>query len=149
MVTGNPVVKEPRYFNIFKCGKNILNNIDVKYELESMANSRDKYNTELLRTIIYYNKRNYAPLSNERILEAINKLTAEEELDSHNITSYSHNVIADTFSQTSNTQIENANAILTSEDLNKSDKLVETLEDLTINDAEYYVSDSANANDTK
>ena len=26
-VTDNPVVKEPSYFNIFECGKNLLNNI--------------------------------------------------------------------------------------------------------------------------
>ena len=60
-----------------------------------------------------------------------------------------HNVTADTFSQTSNTQRENANAILTSEKLNISDDLAETLNDLTIKDAEYYISDSVNANYAK
>ena len=58
-------------------------------------------------------------------------------------------VTADTFSQTSNTQRENSNAILTSEMIDKSDELVEKLKDLTINDAEYYISDSANVNDAK
>ena len=72
----------------------------------------------------------------------IHKVIAEEE-------SYAHNITADTFSHTSNTQRENANVILTSEKLDKSDDLAETLNYLTINDAEYYVSDSENANDSK
>ena len=60
-----------------------------------------------------------------------------------------NNVTADTFSNTSNTQREDANAIFTSVKLDKSDELVDTLKDLTINDAEYYVSNSATANDAK
>ena len=38
---------------------------------------------------------------------------------------------------------------MTSEKLDKSDDLVETLKKLKINDAGYYVSDSANTNDAK
>ena len=55
----------------------------------------------------------------------------------------------DTFSQTSNTQGDNENTILKSEKLDKSDKLEEMLKDFTINNAEYYVSGSANTNDAK
>ena len=55
----------------------------------------------------------------------------------------------DTFSQTSNTQIENENTILTSEKQDKSDALVEMLKRLTINDTGYYESESANKNGTK
>ena len=32
LVTDNPVVKEPNYFNPFKCGRNILNRIDATYK---------------------------------------------------------------------------------------------------------------------
>ena len=60
-----------------------------------------------------------------------------------------NNVTADTFSHKSNSQRKNSNVILTSEELDKSDELAETLKYLTINDAEYYVSDSENANDAK
>ena len=60
-----------------------------------------------------------------------------------------HNVTEDTFSQTSNTQRDNENKILTSENLDKSDGLVENLKELTIIYAGYYESDSANANDAK
>ena len=65
-----------------------------------------------------------------------------EESDTHNVT-------VDTFSNTSNTQRENANTIFTSEKLYKSGDLAETLKDLTINNPEYYVSNSANGNKTK
>ena len=46
-----------------------------------------------------------------------------------------NNVTSDTFRHTSNTQRENANAIFTSEKLDKSDELADTLKYLTINDA--------------
>ena len=82
----------------------------------------------MLRTITDYNGRSDAPLSNEKIQEAILKII-EELLDSNNVT-------ADDFSHAFNTQIENANTILTSEKLDKLDKLEETLKDLTINNTE-------------
>ena len=59
----------------------------------------------------------------------------------------SHNVNKDTFFHspiTTNTQGENANAILPSERLNNSDALTETLKELTINNTEY---DNSDAND--
>ena len=49
-----------------------------------------------------------------------------------------NNVTADTFFHTYNAQIENANAIFTSEKLDKLDDLEDALKDLTINDAKYY-----------
>ena len=55
----------------------------------------------------------------------------------------------DTFSQTYNTQRENENTILTSEKIDKSDALVETLKWLAINEAGYYESDLVNSNDAK
>ena len=49
-----------------------------------------------------------------------------------------NNVTADTYIHTPNTKIENANAIFTSEKLDKLDDLEDALKDLTINDAKYY-----------
>ena len=66
-------------------------------------------------------------MSNENIQDAMHKVISEEESDSHKITSDAHNVTADTFSQTSNTQRDNANAILTSEKLDKLGALTELL----------------------
>ena len=50
------------------------------------------------------------------------------------ITDY-NNVTADNFSHTSNKQIESANVIFTSEKLEKSDELVDTVNNLKLNDA--------------
>ena len=69
-----------------------------------MATSRDKYYTKMFETLIDYNDRNDASLSNENIRGAIHKVIDEEELYSHNITLDAHNVTVDNFSQTSNTQ---------------------------------------------
>ena len=117
-----------------------------------MATSRDKYYTKVYETLVYYNDRNYAPLSNEKIRKEIHKVIAEEEVDARNINLDVHNVTADNFCQTPvtpNTQGENENAILTIERLNNSDVLAESLKGLTINDAGYYESESANENNAK
>ena len=49
----------------------------------------------------------------------------------------------------SNTQRDNANAIFTSERLDKLDELIGTLKDLPTNSAKYYGSDTATASDSK
>ena len=85
-VTDNPVAKEPSYFNIFRCGKNFFNDLDATCKRACMANSRDKYYTELLRTTTDFNNRNDELLSNDNIQEAIHKFILKEESDAHNIT---------------------------------------------------------------
>ena len=60
-----------------------------------------------------------------------------------------NNVTVDTFSHTSNKQKENANAIFTSENLDKLDNLSDVLNYLTINNAEHYASNSTKAGDAK
>ena len=70
-------------------------------------------------------------------------------MDDYNITLDSHSVTEDNFRHTSNTQRENANKILTSEKVDKSDALAETLKGSKINDAGYYESDLANMNGAK
>ena len=42
-VTDDPVLKETSYFEIFECGKNILNKIDTTCERACMVNPRYKY----------------------------------------------------------------------------------------------------------
>ena len=66
-VTDNPVINYPRYFNLFECGKNFLNNIDYTCERACMATSKDKYYTEMCNTLSDYNDRNNMPLSNAKI----------------------------------------------------------------------------------
>ena len=84
----------------------------------------------MYNTLTDYKERNNAPLSNDIIWEAIQKVMDEESiLDANNVT-------ADTFSHTSNTQRENATALFTSEKLDTSVDLADMLKHLTINDAE-------------
>ena len=42
-ITYNPVINKPIYFNLFKCGKNLLNKLDTTCERVCMATSRDRY----------------------------------------------------------------------------------------------------------
>ena len=60
-----------------------------------------------------------------------------------------NNVTSDTFGHTPNTQRENANVIFTSEKLDKLDELVDAVNNLTINDAKYYDSNTATASDAQ
>ena len=60
-----------------------------------------------------------------------------------------NNANSDTFIHASNRRRENANAVFTSEKLHKSDKLVDAVKNLTINDAEYYESNTETASDAQ
>ena len=62
---------------------------------------------------------------------------------------YANNFIADTFSHASSAQRNNANAIFTSEKLDKSDELVDAVKNLIINDAEYYESNTATTSEAQ
>ena len=62
LVTENPVINGTSYFNLFECGKNILNSLGATSEKVCMANSRDRYYTEMYKTINYYNDHNNTPL---------------------------------------------------------------------------------------
>ena len=74
MVTDNSVINELIYFNLFECGKNILNRLDATYGRACMATSRDRYYTENFNTLTNYNDRNNTPLSDTNIWEAIGKV---------------------------------------------------------------------------
>ena len=107
-----------------------MNMLDAMCERSCMATPRDKYYTKMYKTLVDYNDRKDAPVSNEKIQQEMRKLITKEEADARNITSDSHNATADNFCQTPvtpNTQRENENAILTSERLNNLDVLAETL----------------------
>ena len=55
------------YFNIFECGGNLLDRLDVTYEQACMATPKDKYYTKLFKTLVDNNNQNGAPFSNENI----------------------------------------------------------------------------------
>ena len=72
-----------------------------------MEPPRNKYHTELFRTIPDCNNPNDAPLSNEKIQYSINIVTLEEDAGANNITLDAHNVTVDTYSSDFIIQIEN------------------------------------------
>ena len=51
LVTDNPVINEPRYFNLFLCGEIFLNNLDATCEIACMSTSKDKYYTGMFNTL--------------------------------------------------------------------------------------------------
>ena len=67
------------YFNIFECGRDILNRLDVTYEQACMTTQKDKLFEKLLETIVDYNDRHNTPLSNDKLRPAVSKVVAETE----------------------------------------------------------------------
>ena len=67
----------PRYFNIFECGKNILNRLDVTCEQACMSIQEEEYYTDIWETMIENNGCTKTLLSKEKLLQAINTIVAE------------------------------------------------------------------------
>ena len=67
-VTDVSLIKVSGYFKIFKCGKELFNNLDVTYERAWMGNAKDEYWMEIYDTITNYNDRNHTPLSKTNII---------------------------------------------------------------------------------
>ena len=66
------VTKEVKsYFNIFECGRNILDRLDVTYQRAFMANPQEKYYTRLLDNLVETNNCNDETLSNENLQQAV------------------------------------------------------------------------------
>ena len=84
------------------------------YQEAHIAESKEKYYTELSNTIANFNDNNNMPLSNMNIWEAVLRVMIEYEeveiMDTNNVTS-------DTFSHESSSQRESLNVIFTSEKL--------------------------------
>ena len=74
LVIDKPVINEVRYFNLFYCGRNILNGIDATSKWVCMPTSIYRYYTEMFKTLTDYNDRNNTPLLNKKIQEAIRKV---------------------------------------------------------------------------
>ena len=60
-----------------------------------------------------------------------------------------NNIIVDTFSHASSEHRKNTNSVFTSKKIDKSDKLVDAVHNLTINNVKYYESNTASAIDGK
>ena len=102
-----------RYFNISECGRNILNRLKVTYEQAYMAITKEEYFTKMLEDLVDYNDCHNAPLSNEKLRQAVSKFTAEMEEEERDAKCKANNITMDTFFYkspvTTNTQGEIAN----------------------------------------
>ena len=115
-----------------------------------MATTKDKYYTMMLETLVYYNDRNNAPLSNDKLRRSVSKVLIETEEEERDAKRNANNVAMDTFFTqshgTTNTQREIAN--ITNERRISSNILLEKIKGFneltiqsTINDSVYYDSE--------
>ena len=74
----------PKYFNVFnvfKCGRKILEIIDVSYKRMYMTTSKEEYFTEMLDHINEYNERYGKLFPSKKLLEDVFRVMEEEEKD--------------------------------------------------------------------
>ena len=67
------------YFNIYKCGRSLLNRLDVTFERAWTATMKDKYYLKMLVTPVNYNDCNNTPSSNKKIRQAVRRVMEETE----------------------------------------------------------------------
>ena len=102
----------PSYLNIFKCGRKLLNRLDVTHEQVCMATTKEKYFEKMLETLVNHNDRHNALLSNVKLRQAVSKVMEETGEEERNSKHNTHNAPMDTFCQspiTINTQRKNVN----------------------------------------
>ena len=67
------------YFNIFECGTNLLDQLDVTYQQALMSTPQDKYYTRMLENLVEMNNRNGETFSNDKLRQAFSD--GREETD--------------------------------------------------------------------
>ena len=84
------IEKGTSYFNIFDCGRNILDQIDVTYQRAFMATpvpeghyipspAQDRYYDTLAKRLINSTVKSDGTINNDKLNEAITQLKAEKE----------------------------------------------------------------------
>ena len=68
-------------FNVFRCGRMILERLDVSYERACMATPKEEYFGDILDHLIKHNRRHSTPMSNEKLREAVIRVMEYEEKD--------------------------------------------------------------------
>ena len=127
-----------------------MNRLDMTYERACMATTKEKYYTKMLETLVDYNDRNNAPLSNEKLRHAVSKVMAETEEEERDAERNTNNATVDTlFHQspvTNNTQGDISN--VKNERRISLETLAETINGFNglmiqskINDSAYYDSE--------
>ena len=73
--------KVTSYFNIFECGSNILDRLDVTYQRAFMSTSKDKYYNAFLDTLVKESNLRGEPLYNQNFQKAGSDVIEETEAD--------------------------------------------------------------------
>ena len=74
--------KVTSHFNIFECGRNLLDQLDVTYQQAFIATSaQDEYYKDMTKSLIKANIRSYGKICNEKIQQAVIDLRAELDLE--------------------------------------------------------------------
>ena len=71
--------KVKSYFNIYKCGRNILDRLDVIYQQAFMDNPKYRFYNVLLYTLVKENNLRGKPLSKKYIQELVSDVIEETE----------------------------------------------------------------------
>ena len=82
--------KGASYFNIFECGRNIMDQLDITYQRAFMESpvqkvhhmpspARERYYYQLAESLINSNAGNDGTINNDKLNQAITDLKAEEE----------------------------------------------------------------------
>ena len=73
--------KVKSYFNIYECGRNLLDRLDVTYQQAFMAPPKDKYYNAFMDTLVKDNNLRGKPFYNQNIQEAVNDAIEETEAE--------------------------------------------------------------------
>ena len=64
--------KVTSYFNIFECGRNLLDRLDIMYQQAFMATTAENdYYKEMLKNLIRVNNNEGEPLCNEKLRQPV------------------------------------------------------------------------------
>ena len=84
--------KVTSYFNIFECGRKLLDQLNVTYQRAFMATPEDEYYKEMTKCLIKANNEG-GKLCNENIQQAVIDLGAELNGEHTNVTSKTSHVM--------------------------------------------------------
>ena len=69
------------YFNIFECGRKLLDRLDGTYQRAFMATPQDKYYTKMLKNLVEMNNRNGEIFSNEKLHQEVSDVREETDAE--------------------------------------------------------------------
>ena len=79
--------------NIYECGRNVLDQLDVTYQQVYMATPKEKYYNALLDNLAKENNIKGEPLSNEKIQKEVGKVIEKRKNNSNVITMKSRAIL--------------------------------------------------------